>query len=1194
MEKFTKQIKGSISLFLSMIILLLVILEGFLIDGSKVLAGKAMMSSAGDMALNAGLTYYDEALRDIYGLFATCETEEELTANLKIHFQKTLGETVGSADPGYVDQLLGYIDTAIKSGWDGEEAGRLLDLKLDTGSFCAKGVDNSALSETYVIKNQILEYMKYRGPASLGYGMIEKIYAFKDLDKQQKTIAAKLEYEETMSEVQKACEKAYTNIEQYNQLLEGKLKPENVEADSLFINRNMYEAVIATWCYSMVKRDPGIDVNWQKRNANTDTDVPAAISACRLMPQMSALYSQVADELRAGFDTHPSAAAKAVKIIIGYQEEYENYCDLYTTWRNYLDDYTREMDRLQDELDALGDSEEDEDEADAIMEEMDRLTEEKEDYEERYLGCEAAIDQFKTVLEPVQAMLEADIDERMQNAVGKLNEVEKAAGTLHALAFMGALALSEVLNAMTNLESKGAIWQGTINNLSEGEVRTSMQSDYNNKSKTLDREKIQILQEKLANGQAYAIVLKEAATAAKVIEYTLFEAEKSSYYLYMKAKFEGSIHDSETLPYNGTSFSDFSVATWVGNANHTGALEDNGVTVYFKSPNGGKLEGRILKMDLSNYASQMDSAISARTDEFFQYLERVCPKSDEEEESEYESASKDAKDQLFEKAKNCSLSPDEPLQTLSASGSEGGSPGFNKTASDESDEDISKKAKENTKSASNFLSDVGSLLSQGRDKLYLSEYATQMFSYYTVDKPKNSDGSDPAIRETLSGYPITAAHNAMYKSEVEYILWGNPSGSADVQYTLTTIFGIRFLLNSIYAFTGDPEIRQISLALATSIAGWTGFGVPLVQSVIIIGFALAETAYDLEALKKGESVPIYKSSSTWIIKPSAFTKQALGQIVNETASAAKNYIYEKMDQLTEATADKFKEELGTFASDTAENLANSAASAVLVPIQERLVGLVNVVSPDRSHVEESIRAALNDVKTTISAEPDSIAKTIKLEAVEYFGSRLIQKLITELQTVQNNSGMTKDQITLKINSCVEDCRLNMVEAVKTKAKELVEAECDQVKAAMETANENLQEKTSEAFDKMLMRIDCGISFADTESVNVDGGKGRTGASAALTMNYKEYLWLFIAVKSIQSEDDMLKRIGTLIEANLARSETSPSPDFKIDSAYTFIEVDASADLSTTFFSMPVPVRGGGSVTLGQDKYSIGYRGVLGY
>ena len=61
MKKFTKEIKGSIALLLSLIMLFLVILEGFLIDGSKALAAQTIMSSAGDMAMNAGLTYYDDA-----------------------------------------------------------------------------------------------------------------------------------------------------------------------------------------------------------------------------------------------------------------------------------------------------------------------------------------------------------------------------------------------------------------------------------------------------------------------------------------------------------------------------------------------------------------------------------------------------------------------------------------------------------------------------------------------------------------------------------------------------------------------------------------------------------------------------------------------------------------------------------------------------------------------------------------------------------------------------------------------------------------------------------------------------------------------------------------------------------------------------------------------------------------------------
>ncbi len=1189
MERFTKEIKGSISLFLSMIILLLVILEGFLIDGSRVLAGKMFLSSAGDLALNAGLTYYDEALRDIYGLFATCSTEEELTAALKVHFQQTLGEAVGSADEGYVDQLLGYIDTAIQSGWDGEGAGKLLNLA--TEDFTARGVGNSTLAETYVIRNQILEYMKYRGPASLGYGMIEKIYAFKDLDKQQKTIEAKLDYEETMSDVQEACEKAYESIEPYNQLLETSLKPETVEEESYIINRSMYEAIVAVWCYSVVKRDPEIETNWQvRKNTNKgDHNVPAAISACRLMPSMSALYDQVAAELEEeAFDTHPSASMKAVKIILGYKEEYENYCRLFTTWKNYLDYYTEEMERLEEELDNLDDDED----GDDIQEEIDALEEEKEDYEERYLACEKAINQFRDVLNPVRAILEADIDQRMQTAAAKINKLARDAEALRMFGEEGKNRLDDVLNVMDSLAGKGQTWQSAINNLSSGEVKTSMQSDYNNKSEMLDREKIHILQEKLANGISYGEMLKTAAQQTKAVDYILFEAEKDTYYPYMKARFEGTAYGNETLPYNGTTYNTFSAAAWVGNANHTEALTDSGCTVYFNSPNGEKKEGPIVKMDLAVYTSQMDDSISARTDEFFKYLERVCPKS-EAEKAEADNA-KEQKKKLLEEAKKISFSPDESLPSLSSAGGEVSSPNFDETNGDANDKDVSKNAKNNTKASSGFLSDVGSLLAKGRDKLYISEYATQMFSYYTVDKPKDSQGHDPAVKETLSGYPFTKEHNQMYKAEVEYILWGNPSGDADVQYTLTTIFGIRFLLNSIYAFTGDPEIRQISMALAVSIAGWTGFGVPLVQSVIIIGFALAETALDLKALKDGEDVPIYKSTSSWQIKPSALTKDVIGQAINDAGSAAKNFIYDQMDQLTESTKENFRAKLTEFSNETVSNLVSTATATVMTPVQERLIGIVNVVSPDSGKIRTDIQEAVSGVKSMIASEPDSIAKTIKLEAVSLFESRMLGKMVSAIQSVQNQDGLSNQEITEKINREMEDCRRNLENALQSTARELVDAECAQVNSALDSANEELQEKTSEAFDKMLMRIDCGVSFADLSHVDLDGGKGRTSGSAALTMNYKEYLWLFIAVKSIQNEDDMLQRIGTLIEANLSQSETKPSPGFKINSAYTFIEIDANVDISTTFFALPVPQTGGGSVTLGQDKYTIGYRGVLGY
>ena len=68
---------------------------------------------------------------------------------------------------------------------------------------------------------------------------------------------------------------------------------------------------------------------------------------------------------------------------------------------------------------------------------------------------------------------------------------------------------------MGNLERKGQAWQSSISNLSEGDIKTTMQSDYDNKAKELDREKIQILHEKLSNGIAYGDTIYQYAQKQK-------------------------------------------------------------------------------------------------------------------------------------------------------------------------------------------------------------------------------------------------------------------------------------------------------------------------------------------------------------------------------------------------------------------------------------------------------------------------------------------------------------------------------------------------------------------------------------------------------------------------------------------------------------------------------------------------------
>lgn len=98
----------------------------------------------------------------------------------------------------------------------------------------------------------------------------------------------------------------------------------------------------------------------------------------------------------------------------------------------------------------------------------------------------------------------------------------------------------------------------------------------------------------------------------------------------------------------------------------------------------------------------------------------------------------------------------------------------------------------------------------------------------------------------------------MYRDEIEYLLWGKDSVTENVKLTNATIFGTRFVLNFLYCLS-SRDISLITRPAAIAIAGWLGFGVPIVKTVLDLAIALAETVIDMNDLLDGQSVALYKS-----------------------------------------------------------------------------------------------------------------------------------------------------------------------------------------------------------------------------------------------------------------------------------------------------------------------------------------------
>ena len=90
MVNFCRKHEGTIAVFLTLILIPTFIFSGVMVDGSRILASKNMVSGAGDLAMNAALSNYHEQLNEVYGLLAMADTAEEIESIMQDCFEMSL------------------------------------------------------------------------------------------------------------------------------------------------------------------------------------------------------------------------------------------------------------------------------------------------------------------------------------------------------------------------------------------------------------------------------------------------------------------------------------------------------------------------------------------------------------------------------------------------------------------------------------------------------------------------------------------------------------------------------------------------------------------------------------------------------------------------------------------------------------------------------------------------------------------------------------------------------------------------------------------------------------------------------------------------------------------------------------------------------------------------------------------------
>lgn len=186
--------KGTISVFLTLILLPVLMIGGLTTDASRIYMSKAVISDAGEMTMNAALAQYNEKLHDEYGLLVMDKTPASMKQDLEKYFNASLNGTGISGTADY-DKIL----------------------DLTAKSFEVLNAAGSEIYRTEVEKQQILEYMKYRAPVCLTELVVEKVKELKHTRLMAEAMEAEMDFGVAMEECQDAFQEAKEALEALNE-----------------------------------------------------------------------------------------------------------------------------------------------------------------------------------------------------------------------------------------------------------------------------------------------------------------------------------------------------------------------------------------------------------------------------------------------------------------------------------------------------------------------------------------------------------------------------------------------------------------------------------------------------------------------------------------------------------------------------------------------------------------------------------------------------------------------------------------------------------------------------------------------------------------------------------------------------------------------------------------------------------------
>lgn len=539
-------------------------------------------------------------------------------------------------------------------------------------------------------------------------------------------------------------------------------------------------------------------------------------------------------------------------------------------------------------------------------------------------------------------------------------------------------------------------------------------------------------------------------------------------------------------------------------------------------------------------------------------------------------------------------------------------------ASTDADQDLAGVTNGTNSIFSTLFNALGKGLVKVRDCLYLDNYILRMFTYDTFeaetvynDTEKGMPIADKFFNGTtengkysaqiakavsMTNTPMNPTNNYAYGSEVEYILWGG-SNTGNVVKTYATIFGIRLALNIIYAFT-DSEIREGALAVATAMFGVPPLTVliPAAKVAIIIAIAIAESAYDIYKLKKGEPVPIYKSTDTWVMKISHIFSELGGEMINEAIDKGYALLSDWLAKTSDELADAINsgsEELATALNDAIEDKFDKYAFSALDALAdacntanqlEKVGDLVNLEEKVDA-VEEMLHDWLKKQNMDTSVASD-VAAMVKEAAVDKIISNgyITQMLDAINETAQGNINAMKD----KLESFRSDLQSTVTNYINKGGSMINEAK--------NKVMGEIQNAAAQGVDKLKDTITSNIDISYGSGTSKSTQRGSAAIFASLiSWQYSDYLTLFLLIATLTNEEAVLLKTADVIQANMQHLKVKGAGgEFLMSKANTYLTIEAEVQVKPFMLALGMVQETMKNQLTGVNWYTVDYTATKGY